>query len=506
MPVYRDGSPVQLVGLQDLLQRAHEWRDLAEPNPLIRAGLRRFLTALTALLVRRTNTDADHWTQRMRDNSGFTVGEVRAVLDELQDRLWLYHPVSPFLQDPRLIEASLKPELKSFVELAAHLPGEGETAWFTKGSDPDMTGGLPPMAAARALVGRWYYTLNGNTAEVRAEGRTISSQQGSTFGEGPARLTHVFRVAGSLFGTLLRNLTTDLVIYPGTSSAGVAWADGDQPGPYDDPLYRYTMTGTSVLLGPPASDGRVVQVLRGPVPADPDRVKLLRESARDADPHRILIEGRTPGSQQTLRLSADDHRIETLNALRRPGWPGNPQLLSHGVISEERLWLPAGRQARHAEILELLLADKQGAATAPKWKHTATVTLSSVLLDPELTDLDGLLTACFAGTGAIEARLIWAVRLALARIDNKTGKRVAAPLKDGPVATAAGTARRLWLDAADRALDQVRAGQLTELQAQDQLWAAARTALRTATAPYAATTRYAASTITADRVLWRKPT
>jgi hypothetical protein len=74
----------------------------------------------------------------------------------------LYEPHSCSIrQDRRLLDAATNPDLKSFVELLAHLPGDSEAAWFTKATDPDMTAGLEPEAAARALTGRWFYTLPG---------------------------------------------------------------------------------------------------------------------------------------------------------------------------------------------------------------------------------------------------------------------------------------------------------------------------------------------------------
>jgi hypothetical protein len=267
-------------------------------------------------------------------------------------------------------------------------------------------------------------------------------------------------------------------------------------------LYRYTLTATAALLGPETNDGQIGTVLRGPVPRPKDEVKKLRDDARDADPHRVLIEGRTAGSIAVLRVFADDHRVQALNALRRPDWPGNPKRQAHGVVTEARLWLPTSRKARHTETLELLLARKQGAASSPKWSETTTIALPAAVLDPELADLDGILTVCFAKNTGIQDRLAWAVRNALARRD-RDGKPVAAKPTDGPVRTAITVATRIWLDDADTAVEQVRSGQTTEAEAAAHLWSAARVALRTATSGYAGTVRYAASVIAAERILRR---
>jgi hypothetical protein len=504
IPARAGDGPAMLFGLRDLLLHAHELTDLAEPDPLTRAALRRYLTALAAQMVRGCGADHDQWAARLRANDGFSAAQIDALLADQADHLWLYHPVTPFLQDRRLITAMLNPELMPVAELIPHLPGDGEAAWFTKRTDPDAGASLDAGAVARALVTRWFYTLNGNSAEVSTSGGKVSSQAGSPFAEGPGPLTHVFRVStASLSATLLRNLTSDLVEGPAAADMGLAWHDPDRPTASADPLYRYTLTATSALLGPETDDGHVAAVLRGPAPRPKDEVKKLRDDARATDPHRVLIEGRTAGSTAVLRVSADDHRVQTLNALRRPDWTGNPKRLAHGVVTEARLWLPTSRQARHAETLELLLARKQGAASSPKWSETSTVALPASALDPELAELDGILTVCFAKNTGIQDRLAWAVCHALGRRD-RDGKPVPAKRTDGPVRTAITVATRIWLDDAGTVVEQVGAGQTTEAEAAARLWSAARAALRTATIGYAGTVRYAASVIAAERILRRR--
>ena len=244
IPVHtRDGNAAVL-GLGDVLLRAHELADLAEPNPLTRAALRRYLTAITALLVHRRGADHEQWSARLRVNTGFDPEQVHALLAAQADHLWLYHPATPFLQDRRLITAMLQPKLMPVAELVAHLPGETEAAWFTKRTDPDAAAGLTNAEAARALATRWFYTLNGNSADVDTSAGKVSAQAGSAFAEGPAPLTHVFRVSEtSLFATLLRNLTTELV-----EGVSPAWADPARPSPADPELIHTTAPTTPPIL------------------------------------------------------------------------------------------------------------------------------------------------------------------------------------------------------------------------------------------------------------------
>ena len=488
------------LGLEELLLRAHEVTDLAEPDPLTRAALRRWLTALTAILVRHDGAGHEAWSQRLDTNSGFSAGQVQRLLDHHADHLWLYHPRTPFLQDRRLLEAMTKPLLSSVAELIAHLPGASEAAWFSKPNDPQMRYGLSHAETARALVTRWFYTLNGNTAVVKTSAGTEKSHAGSAFNEGLRDATHAFRVSPiSLFATLLRNLTTELVTGTGDTPA---WMDPDQPQTSASPLYLYTLTATSALLGPSDTTGSTSRVLRGPIPYPKEQVKQLRDAASDLDPHRILKQDTRTGNSSTLRLSADDHRSQAINKLRRSAWNGE-HLADHGVTSEVRLWLQAPRRRRASETLELLLAAKGGQGGAPKWLQAATVALSSQLLDPALKDLDGILAAGFTPKTGIQSQLAFAVRFALGTRDSD-GTHVPAKSADTHARAAITQASRLWLDSADTIVDSLAAQHTTELDAQQQLRGAALDALRRGIAPYSSSPRFIPSSIAAERFLMRR--
>lgn len=495
------------VSLEQLLSDAHQITDLAESNPLTRAALRRYLTALAADIVRSGGGDCVTWEDRLDAQTGFTSAEVTALLDRESDHLWLYHPETPFLQDARLIAALRNPEraLASHAELVAHLPGGSEAAWFWKTTDPAARTGLSAAAAARALLTRWYYTLNGNSSIVATPTKDQKSQADSAFSEGPATLTHAFRVAGSLFATLLRNLTDELVARPQQGPfTGPAWRDPDRPRLSEDPLYRYTLTATSVLLGPRDAHDRIGCVVRGPVPVDDTIVKAVRDTARDGDPHRILVsENNRSAKTKVLRLPVDDHPLHHLNALRRAGLvqAASP----HGVIAESRLFL-SGAPGRHSETIELLVAAKHGSATSPKWSQTLTVALPAAVLDDSVSGLGGILEACFDPRGGVESRLRWAVRDALGR-RGPDGKVTPARVTDGPVQRCLEHSTRAWLDAAQNTVARLRHHRgvtpAVEDDAVTEVYTAAQHAFTNALAPYAGTVRYAATTITAHRRLRR---
>ncbi|MHB1487448.1 MAG: type I-E CRISPR-associated protein Cse1/CasA, partial [Acidimicrobiales bacterium] len=230
IPVVDHAGNTRQVGIDELLGHAHEIRDLAEPDPIVRAALRRFGEALAAQIVRLAGAKRDSWLERAEVGSSFNVHEVDALVADSREHLWLYHPWSPFLQDIRLIDALTKPELLSTDELTAHLPGRGEAAWFVKPGDPASGAGLEPAAAARGLVARWFYCLPGNSAEVRTPNGNNGAQCGGVFSEGKATATHAFRVSRlNLATTLLRNLTLEMVTNGApVPLAGPAWSHPDR--------------------------------------------------------------------------------------------------------------------------------------------------------------------------------------------------------------------------------------------------------------------------------------
>ena len=403
IPLHTD-SGITHLGLRDLFLSAHTLGDIAESDPLTRAALRRLLEDLTAAIV-RANPDLP-WRDYASGNTGFPEDVVNTLLASIHDHLYLYHPVTPFLQDLRLTihdpERRGEPDA-SFSALLPYLPGLTEAAWSYKHTDPAFTDGLTLPEAARALVARRVYGTPGNGG---------GGDRGGTYTEGPATITHVFRVnPTSLFCTLLRNLTPGLLTTQPGQPSGLAWLTGGYQANGDD-LYQSSLTVTQTLLGPPVG-GHVHTVLRASL-GNKDIDKLVRDTARDIDRHAIIE--RQPTKPKRIRLTPEDHPLKRLHSLLTVTAGTNPVT---GVLLDGNLWLTNLTDHNGAvadtETLELLLASKAGQASSPKYRHTLTIRLQAFHLTPRWAPHQlvlTLLSAAFAKGGALP-KLRYAVSTAL---------------------------------------------------------------------------------------------
>jgi hypothetical protein len=500
--LYHSGEVVQ-VGIDDLFGSAHEIKDLAEPDPIVRAALRRFTEALCAQLIRLEGSDGDSWRSRAEHNSGFSQSEVAALIRDQHEHLWLYHPMFPFLQDIRLVDALTKPEWFSSDDLVANLPGDGEAAWFVKPGDPASARGLDPVSAARGLVARWFYHLPGNSAEVNTSEGTNTAQSGGAFSEGIATATHAFRISRvSLATTLLRNMTSDMIAttYLGdVDHSGPAWTYRDRSSISQDGLYLGTLTASSVLLAAPREDLRIHVLVRGPVPQAKGGVKIARDLALDHDAHRVVIlstkkDGAT--KETTLRKGPSEHPLRILDSLHRAALDSSQGRL-RGVINEEDLWI-TGSRGRHDESIELFLADKQGTGSSPNWSETRVLSLPAAHVDPDTRQFQSLvpiLGACFDDRTGIVSRLRWAILDALG--ENKHHHHISA---DRLVAIARGR----WLQLAAARIEYTISTESDSVECNRLLFLDARTVFHEVLAPYAKSTRYAASIVKAQHYLWEK--
>ena len=501
IPVVDHAGNTSHVGIEELLAQAHEIRDLAEPDPIVRAALRRFGEALAAHTVRLSGVKRDGWLVRVEDGAGFAANEVEVLVADQREHLWLYHPQSPFLQDIRLIEALVNPELLSTDELTAHLPGRGEAAWFVKPGDPASGAGLDPPAVVRALVTRWFYCLPGNSADVRTPNGNNGAQCGGAFSEGIAPATHAFRVSRlNLATTLMRNLTPDMVAKTGAAIlAGPAWSHEDRSAISPDGLYRSSVTTSSTLLASPGRGGRIDSLVRGPVPQDKETVKQVRKLALEHDPHRIIVQStKKDGGITTkpLRRRASEHPLLILDSLHREALSSGQGAI-RGVLTESDLWL-ADIKSRHDESIELFLADKQGTGSSPKWSEVRIVSLPAAHVDPNATTFQYLvpiLTVAFDQKTGVLSKLRWAVLEAL----DENG-----PNRHATADRLVTVARTRWLELAAAQIEIAVTNHTPPDECKHGLFVNARRVFQEVMAPYATSTRYAASVIQAQRRLWEK--
>lgn len=502
IPVLRAGEVV-MVGLRGLLLDAHHITDVALPNALLRASMRRLLGALTADLVRRDrNLLVDDWETLHANNVGFRPEQVDALLTGHADHLWLWHPQTPFLQDQRLAPGLVKPHSDQPVqELLLHLPSGSSAAWWVKAQEPALLGGLPSAETALWLTARWFYAINGNCGELRlGDGSTVTSQSGGTFAETVATVTHVFRVDGlSLFRSLLRGLPTALpevsseLSGPAAAATSCAWLDTQQPRPSADPLYLATLNASAVLLTDRDERGCTTRFVRASTPISGDIAKDLRGLAMREDKQRVTTLN-DKGDLQAIRVLPTTLRGDLLQAFHRAGFDGQ-QLF--GVINSSDCWLRADARTVDHERLDLLLVGKGGTGSSPVWEDLVGVELPARQVDPShpnqrvVEHVRAAVQVAFDPKTGVRQRLEWAVADLLAQPAPNGWTR---PKRDNTTAQAlTETAVNMWLartaDAFERVLSSISPDDLDRWTT--AVWTAARAAFDDIARPYTTSTRYA---------------
>ena len=502
LPVLREGVVVSL-GLREVFEEAHRITDIAVPNPLLRAALRRFLGALTADLIRRDREfTPDGWLNlhRSTEGTGFSTAQIDTLFAVHQSHLWLWHPDTPFLQDHRLVGSLLKPQDDQPVqELLLHLPSGSSAAWWVKAGEPALLGGLAPDQSALWLIARWFYAVNGNCGAVRLSDDTVgTSQGGGTFAETIATVTHAFRVDGSnLLRTLLRG-------QPDWVNDGVraeqlhnplyscAWLDPGQPHLSEDPLYLSTLNVASILLAAADGNGNTTRFVRGPTPLPKAEAKVLRDLALSRDAHRVVF--RSDRGDSAVRVPPSAMRTDVLHAFHRTGFDGHNL---RGVINSANCWLPANRQTVERERLELFLVAKGGTGPGPVWEEAVGVEFPARYLDPshpnpQVTEhIRAAVAIAFDPKTGVRPRLEWAVADLLAQPSPDGWKR---PKRDNTVAQALTTKTvNGWLNLTVVELEKVLSDDSDDALAvwRSAVWKGARAAFDTVATPYLTSSRYA---------------
>ena len=138
------------VGIREALVRAHEFREIRDPLPILEFGVYRFLTALLLDMLRPETSDdyLDLWDAQ---HSGISADRVDAYLAKHQSRFDLFHPKWPFYQD-----ASLEPvvagkkDLKPVALLHPGVPTGTNINHFHHFREEEFA--VAPAVAARLLT------------------------------------------------------------------------------------------------------------------------------------------------------------------------------------------------------------------------------------------------------------------------------------------------------------------------------------------------------------------
>lgn len=207
---HQDGTATE-VGLRDLFLRADTFTEITASSPLEHEALTRFLSTVTALVVRAAGPG---WDPSL--DTRFPPDAVETALSSLAAHLDLAGPVDPFMQDAPTAGSS-DFNASPVTSLSLDRPNLTVQAWHFRGQLNERPDGQITWARLGVLlVTFWYFA---GTSNVDIEGR---KQVGSLCGKAGNGL-HLFWRGPSLAHTLLANTPRAWV----DSSDLPAWADRD---------------------------------------------------------------------------------------------------------------------------------------------------------------------------------------------------------------------------------------------------------------------------------------
>lgn len=320
-----DSSGRRLVSLDELFRNAHLILRLDVRAPIEKAGVLRFLTTVTALVARAQAITPG--TEETVAREGFDPAAIARALDAIDDRLWLIHEATPFMQEGRYLAATSA--VKAAASIRSTSPGDSSKAWWGRPGDGFATGNLDLVSAPAALMGFWFYAVNGNGAAV-LDGVPLV-MQGSAAGKVIAAGVRLWKTGENLASTLLMNTPQSWV----EGSALPAWAQNLETSGQLEPIVVATITGNATVLIAENVDGQIVftgahigtALRRGIPPTAEDFAALKAAKARNknivTDNRRLKAAGEQAVELEALPvLGVDALKLSLINA-----WHSDPQVV-----------------------------------------------------------------------------------------------------------------------------------------------------------------------------------
>ncbi|MFI6869229.1 type I-E CRISPR-associated protein Cse1/CasA [Nocardia sp. NPDC050406] len=220
------------VGLRELMVNAHTYTDLAITISPAAAGMLRVLYVIAARVTgidkARTRVQFETLRADAAERGRFSPERIDAYLyrSDLDGRWNLFDPVSPWLQDPRLVKESKPKSINTFDPTR---PRDNGPIWWRH----TWTERVPALSAAEAL--QWllthYWYGSGGTGGTRRVG-DINSQHMSA---GPLRGTVSFYPLGrNLFQTIIAGIPSPSTA-PGAGIDFAPWEAQECPDPLSAP-------------------------------------------------------------------------------------------------------------------------------------------------------------------------------------------------------------------------------------------------------------------------------
>lgn len=239
VPVLDLGGYPLLVNLRDALVNGHTYRGIDPAlGPVEQEALLRFLTSLTAVVIR----DVD--TRRMRADGQIPAEAVDEFQETYRDRFHTADPDRPFLQEWHAAVSVADKTVRPLNQMHVHVPGPSTALWCLRNETRDPA---DPAVMLLLLTVAWFH---GKPSNSGAPACYVNKQIAGAPAGGPVDTT--FHMIGhTLTETLLANVITDWL---DSDSTVPVWLDQDTIPPMSDlssqprSLWRTTWTPNRPLI------------------------------------------------------------------------------------------------------------------------------------------------------------------------------------------------------------------------------------------------------------------
>lgn len=335
--------------LRELFINAHTIDGLGAMSPLEHESMLRFLTSISAVILRGTDEgrleDLDEARGRF-----FDLERINVFFDQHSDAFNLTGPKA-FMQEWHLDEAAYevgRGKAKPIALLDASEPGPTSVLWGIKSA----TTYERYATLALHLVGHWFHSKCNNGRPIPGL-HSLKPIAGAPSGIGENDSTY-FLLGSTLAETLLLNTFASWVE---SDKSLPAWLDQDATPPVGDPksLFFSTWNPNRPVLywdeGQPV--GVIIACTKQPIPALDDDVKLAAKAVHQEDPFHIheLIKPKAKAGEEVkapwLQRQVAPAHLESLEGVlnwhrqKLPGkthdWMGENRLFNPGVVNGMRL-------------------------------------------------------------------------------------------------------------------------------------------------------------------------
>lgn len=411
---YLDGRTATLA-LQPLLEQAHLIEEVTADAGTW-AALMRFLPTVTALIARRDPTaDFDAWAR-----TGIPAPLIDTALDAVASHLWLIHPDTPFLQEPRLVISGTGNDTEWL-----HLthPGASSKAWWGKPGDHGHPEAGTPARVAQGLLVSWFFSPG---VGGQATGAYTDRPEETWRPRGTTSFTshglRVFWRGANLAHTLLANTMEAHARTPrrGGGANLPLWACPGDVTPAAGELTAATWTGSVYLLEHDGTrftavhtGGRRVPGITGDRPTRAAATKELERHLWRADP--------TIARAPIRKAGQDTGKVRTIKALH-PSASGLHWAAEWYATDNTRgITHPQTPGLVDADQVDVFALRLEGLPTAPEVGYLTRIGQASDILAPaartRLTSLSAQILSPLAATLWTGVRIAFGAESARAHFD-----------------------------------------------------------------------------------------